>query len=52
MTADFGISAAMTMGNLVFADANNNGLVDVGEAGVEGAQMEIYTSTDLSLIHI
>jgi hypothetical protein len=49
MTVDFGFSAAMTMGNLVFSDNNNNGLVDVGETGVAGAQMELYSSTDTTV---
>jgi hypothetical protein len=46
MTVDFGFSAALSLGNLVFSDANNNGVVNVGETGVAGAQLELYSSTD------
>ncbi|MBE2286008.1 MAG: putative Ig domain-containing protein, partial [Prosthecobacter sp.] len=49
MTVDFGFSAALTLGNFVFSDTNNNGLVDSGETGVAGAQMELYSSTDTTV---
>ena len=46
MTVDFGFTASLGMGNIVFSDVNNNGLFDTGETGVAGAQLELYTSTD------
>lgn len=49
MSVDFGFTAAMTLGNLIFADANNNGRVDTGEAGVPGAQVELFATADNSV---
>ena len=49
MTVDFGFTAAMTMGNFVFSDVNNNGVVDAGDTGVSGAQLELYSSTDTTV---
>jgi len=46
MTIDFGFSASLSIGNLVWSDNNNNGVVNVGELGVEGAQVELFRSTD------
>jgi hypothetical protein len=49
MTIDFGFSAALTIGNFVFSDNNNNGVVNAGETGVAGAQVELYSSTDTTV---
>jgi len=39
-TVDFGFFR-MCLGNLVWNDANNNGVVDAGEAGIGGAMVEL-----------
>ncbi|MFN7564503.1 MAG: SdrD B-like domain-containing protein [Prosthecobacter sp.] len=46
MSIDFGFCASLVLGNFVFSDVNNNGVVNAGEGGVEGAQVELYSSTD------
>ncbi|MCC7196406.1 MAG: hypothetical protein IT356_12705, partial [Gemmatimonadaceae bacterium] len=46
MSIDFGFSASLSIGNLVWSDNNNNGVVDVGEPGVEGAQVDLFRSAD------
>ena len=42
LTVDFGFKAGMTLGNLVFADNNNNNRYTAGE-GVAGVTVELYT---------
>lgn len=49
MTIDFGFSAALTLGNFVFSDNNNNGVVNAGETGVAGAQVELFSSADTTV---
>ena len=46
MTIDFGFCAAMTIGDLVWSDDNENGFFDIGEPGVEGATVTLFQSTD------
>lgn len=41
LTIDFGFQSPVGVGNLVFVDANANGIFDSGE-GVEGVRVEIY----------
>ncbi len=38
---DFGLTA-LTLGNLVWLDTNNNGVVDVGEPGIPGLTVNLY----------
>ena len=45
LTVDFGLVPALALGDLVWNDANNNGLVDGGESGIDGLQVRLYTST-------
>ncbi len=45
LTVDFGLVLNLSLGNLVWNDVNNNGLVDGGEAGVDGLPVRLYTST-------
>ena len=49
MTIDFGFCANMSMGNFVWSDLDNDGIVDVGETGVSGAQLELYSSTNTTV---
>jgi hypothetical protein len=41
-TVDFGFFPALTLGNLIFLDVNNNGIRDSGEAGVDGVPVTLY----------
>ncbi len=42
LTIDFGLIELMSLGNLVWSDNNNNGLVDGREAGVEGVEAILF----------
>ncbi len=50
LTIDFGFTSQMRIGNYVWNDNNNNGVVDSGETGISGVKvnLEIYNSTDNS----
>jgi protocatechuate 3,4-dioxygenase beta subunit len=41
-TVDFGIYRPMSLGNLVWRDDNNNGLVDGSEPGIAGVTVRLY----------
>ena len=43
---DFGIYQPLNLGNYVWFDVNNNGLVDAGETGVNGVSVELYRDTN------
>ena len=45
LTLDAGYYQPATLGNLVWIDTDNDGLVDAGEAGVDGVQVDLYLST-------
>jgi len=49
MTVDFGFTANMSIGNLVWSDLDNDGIVDAGEGGVSGVQVELFRSTDTTV---
>ncbi|HMR62970.1 MAG TPA: SdrD B-like domain-containing protein, partial [Anaerolineae bacterium] len=36
----------VSLGNLVWLDSNNNGLVDSGETGIEGVEVQLFRGTD------
>ena len=44
LTLDLGIFRPVTVGNTVWADLNANGLLDIGEAGVENVQVSIFNA--------
>ena len=44
LTLDFGFAPFCSIGNRVFADANNNGILDVGESGISGVAMKLYAA--------
>ncbi|MFY7949222.1 MAG: SdrD B-like domain-containing protein, partial [Gemmatimonas sp.] len=46
MSVDFGFCASLTIGDLVWSDNDGDGQVDAGEAGVPGAQVAVFRSTD------
>jgi len=46
MTLDFGFVPMVGVGNLVWHDANNNGLVDAGEAGIPGVTVQLFREQD------
>ncbi|MCX6873530.1 MAG: carboxypeptidase regulatory-like domain-containing protein [Verrucomicrobia bacterium] len=41
--ANFGIEQSATIGNLVWEDYNNNGLVDPGEPGCDGVTVQLWS---------
>jgi hypothetical protein len=41
-TVDFGFYPVMTLGNLVWKDANNDGLRQLAEPGIDGVQVELF----------
>jgi len=43
VNARFGVSQAVSAGNLVWNDANNNGLKDVTESGIGGVTAQLWT---------
>lgn len=43
-TADFGYQGSATVGNLVFQDRNDNGLVDAGDTGINGVSVEVWSA--------
>ena len=45
-TLDFGLAQPLTLGNLVWYDVNNNGVVDAGEAGADGVTVQVYLDTN------
>ena len=46
LTLDFGFFEPLTLGNLVWNDLNNNGIVDVGEPGIDGVRVELYLDSN------
>ena len=46
MTVDFGFYRPLGIGNLIFADVNNNGHADLGE-GVPGVSVQLYHDADI-----
>lgn len=44
LTVDFGLFAGMRIGNLVWDDTNDNGLHDIGETGIDGVNLEVWTA--------
>jgi protocatechuate 3,4-dioxygenase beta subunit len=46
LTVDFGLYRPLSLGNLIWLDTNNNGLVDAGETGISGVTVELLDSTN------
>ena len=44
MTLDFGFRPELSIGSNVFYDANDNGVRDAGEAGIEGVTVEVFNT--------
>jgi protocatechuate 3,4-dioxygenase beta subunit len=44
LTVDFGYFRPLSLGNLVWNDANNNGVVDVGEKGLANVPLELRST--------
>jgi uncharacterized repeat protein (TIGR01451 family) len=45
-TADFTALSQLSVGDRVWADTNNNGMLDGAEAGIAGVRMNLYADTD------
>ena len=52
LTIDFGFFAPVNLGNLVWNDANNNGQVDPGEAGIDGVLLQLFTVGQDPLVNL
>lgn len=50
-TVDFGFYR-LTLGDLIFVDANNNGTFDSGDAPLESARVQLYTADGLTEIPV
>ncbi|MEZ5047792.1 MAG: SdrD B-like domain-containing protein [Chitinophagaceae bacterium] len=44
--ANFGITQPLSLGNMVFADSNKNGLLDPNEGGINNATVYLYQDAD------
>ncbi|MBX7211912.1 MAG: hypothetical protein K1X78_26640, partial [Verrucomicrobiaceae bacterium] len=47
---DFGLFSGFQLGDLVFEDANSNGVKDSGEAGIPGVTVELLDGTTSALV--
>jgi protocatechuate 3,4-dioxygenase beta subunit len=50
LTVDFGLFRPVRLGNLVWRDVNNNGLVDAGEQGIANVMVELLDSTGTNVL--
>ncbi|OAN45081.1 hypothetical protein A6A03_02690 [Chloroflexus islandicus] len=46
LTWDLGLYPRLTLGNLVWYDSNDNGVVDSGENGIPGVRVELYRDSN------
>ncbi|WP_298816691.1 SdrD B-like domain-containing protein, partial [uncultured Chloroflexus sp.] len=46
LSRDAGLYPLLSLGNLVWVDANNNGIVDSGEEGASGIQVRLYRDSN------
>ncbi|WP_413175367.1 SdrD B-like domain-containing protein [Anabaena azotica] len=49
-TVDSGFYKTASLGDFVFNDANNNGIQDTGEAGIDGVEVQLINPTNDSVI--
>jgi uncharacterized repeat protein (TIGR01451 family) len=47
-SVDFGLYPLYSIGNRVWDDRNNDGLLNAGESGIDGAVVNLYRAADLS----
>mgnify|MGYP006269710195 CR=1 FL=1 len=50
LTVDFGFTPSMSVGSTVFADVDNNGMLDGGEVGIDGVTVELYDADNDMLV--
>ncbi|MBL8136442.1 MAG: carboxypeptidase regulatory-like domain-containing protein, partial [Acidobacteria bacterium] len=50
LSVDFGFVRALSLGNLVWADVNNNGLVDPGETGIGGVTVRLIAADGVTVL--
>ncbi|MEM7130419.1 MAG: SdrD B-like domain-containing protein, partial [Chloroflexota bacterium] len=46
MTVDFGFYEPLSLGNIIWHDADNDGTIDAGETGVDGVTVNLYLDAD------
>ncbi|MCX6876179.1 MAG: carboxypeptidase regulatory-like domain-containing protein [Verrucomicrobia bacterium] len=44
LVMDFGFTPLFSVGNRVFSDANNNGIMDGTDAGISGVKLQLFTA--------
>ncbi|MBK7437011.1 MAG: hypothetical protein IPI77_09400 [Saprospiraceae bacterium] len=52
LTIDFGLLPMHSIGNLVWIDSNNNGLVDAGEMGIPGVEVVLHIVTQSGCVAV
>ncbi|MBK6815811.1 MAG: DUF11 domain-containing protein [Saprospiraceae bacterium] len=52
LTIDFGLIPMHSIGNMVWIDANNNGLVDAGEMGIPGVEVVLHIVTQSGCVAV
>ncbi|MBK8780125.1 MAG: hypothetical protein IPO25_22985 [Saprospiraceae bacterium] len=52
LTIDFGLIPMHSIGNMVWIDANNNGLVDGGEMGIPGVEVVLHIVTQSGCVAV
>ena len=50
LSVDFGFVRALSLGNFVWADVNNNGRVDPGETGIAGVTVRLIASDGVTVL--
>lgn len=48
LTLDLGLHSRIDLGNKVFYDSNNNGVLDNGETGINGVNVQLFDAADTS----
>jgi len=48
LSLDFGLFEALSLGDTVWQDLNDNGTIDTNESGLEGVTINLYLPTDLT----
>lgn len=50
LTVDFGFTPSVSVGSTVFADVDNNGMLDGGETGIDGVTVQLYDADNDMLV--
>ncbi len=50
LSVDFGFVRALSLGNLVWTDGNDNGVVDAGESGIAGVTVRLLAANGVTVL--